>query len=566
MNIRHSYRRWLEEDSMPSDLRAELSHMNDREIEDAFFQDIEFGTAGMRGLLGAGTARLNVYTVRKATIAFGQFLCNQFHDAKEKGVVIAHDNRYKSRDFTLDCADTLNRMGIKTYIFESLRPTPQLSYAVRYLHCVGGIMITASHNPKQYNGFKIYDENGAQLVPTKIAPMLDILAKMPPAIDVEVPMVEEKQTTVVLDDKIDEAYLKDVLSIQLNESLKKDKFKIVFSPEHGTASMLGLKLFKRLGYHLIPVESQLDPDPAFSNTKTPNPEEDGAYEEALKLAKIHDADIILVTDPDADRLGLGYKNQQGQYARFTGNESGALLLDYILKTRQNLGLLKDNSAIYSTIVTSELGNDIAKSYGVNVKLFLTGFKYIGDQVAKDLRDGSAHFEFGYEESYGLLVAPFVRDKDALQAMVLYSEMANHYAQLGITLDVAYEKLMRKHGYYYDISYSIMFPGAEGAKDLATMLAHLRQQPVTVIGEQKVIQHEDYLTQVGVGTRGKYQLDTDKSNVLKYFLDNGASIAIRPSGTEPKCKFYYCVKSTISREDAKQSAEHLHHEILKIIGY
>lgn len=566
MNIRHSYRRWLEEDSMPSDLRAELSHMNDREIEDAFFQDIEFGTAGMRGLLGAGTARLNVYTVRKATIAFGQFLCNQFHDAKEKGVVIAHDNRYKSRDFTLDCADTLNRMGIKTYIFESLRPTPQLSYAVRYLHCVGGIMITASHNPKQYNGFKIYDENGAQLVPTKIAPMLDILAKMPPAIDVEVPMVEEKQTTVVLDDKIDEAYLKDVLSIQLNESLKKDKFKIVFSPEHGTASMLGLKLFKRLGYHLIPVESQLDPDPAFSNTKTPNPEEDGAYEEALKLAKIHDADIILVTDPDADRLGLGYKNQQGQYARFTGNESGALLLDYILKTRQNLGLLKDNSAIYSTIVTSELGNEIAKSYGVNVKLFLTGFKYIGDQVAKDLRDGSAHFEFGYEESYGLLVAPFVRDKDALQAMVLYSEMANHYAQLGITLDVAYEKLMRKHGYYYDISYSIMFPGAEGAKDLATMLAHLRQQPVTVIGEQKVIQHEDYLTQVGVGTRGKYQLDTDKSNVLKYFLDNGASIAIRPSGTEPKCKFYYCVKSTISREDAKQSAEHLHHEILKIIGY
>jgi len=566
MDVMTNYRRWVQEDSLPDYLRLELQQMNDKQIEDAFFKDIEFGTAGMRGVLGAGTARVNIYTVRKATIAFGQLLLNKFSDAKTKGVVIAHDNRYMSREFTLDCANILNQMGINTYIFDSLRPTPELSYAVRYLSCRGGIMITASHNPKEYNGFKIYDENGAQLVPTKIAPMLDILANMPAAIDVKVQVSENLGTNVLLDGKIDEAYLKDVLSIQLEKDMRKNDFKIVFSPEHGAASVLGLEIFKRLGYHLIPVESQLSPDPAFSNTKTPNPEEDGAYEEAIKLAYEHDADIILVTDPDADRLGLGYKAKDGTYQRFTGNESGALLLDYILMMRKKKKLLKANSAIYTTIVTSELGNAIAESYGVEVKLFLTGFKYIGNQVEQDINNNAAHFEFGYEESYGLLVAPFVRDKDALQAMVLYSEMANYYHKKGLSLDVAYEKLMQKYGFYYDVSHSIMFPGAEGAKNMEAMLTNLRNNPITVLDEHQVIRHEDYLLQYGEGSKGKYNLHTDKSDVLKYFLDNEATISIRPSGTEPKCKFYYCVKSHISQADAKDIANHLHHEILKIIGY
>lgn len=566
MAHRRKYQQWVDVDTLPIDLKQELLAMTPKQIEDAFFKDIEFGTAGMRGLLGAGTARMNVYTVRKATVAFGRFLLAKFSDAAQRGIVISHDNRYKSREFTLDTAKTLNQMGINTYIFDSLRPTPELSYAVRYLKCVGGVMITASHNPKEYNGYKIYDEFGAQLVPSKLAPMLVILDQMPPAIEVEIPKAKTQGKNVVLDHKIDEDYLNDLLSIQIQKDLDKSNLKIVFSPEHGAASVLGLELFKRLGYSILPVESQLTPDPAFSNTKTPNPEEDGAYEEALILAKEHQADIILVTDPDADRLGLGYRTKDGKYARFTGNESGALVLDYILKQRQKRGLLISTSAIYSTIVSSEFANVIARSYGVNVKLFLTGFKYIGDQIQKDQESGISHFEFGYEESYGLLVAPFVRDKDALQALVVYSEMANYYKQKGLTLDQAYDNLMARHGFYYDISSSIMFPGAEGAKNMAKMLTGLRTNRLTKIGQYKVVRSEDYLTQIASDQKGNYRIVTDKSDVLKYFLENGATVTIRPSGTEPKCKFYYCVKSDIDRQDAKDIAGTLHHDILKTIGY
>lgn len=566
MAHRKKYQQWIDVETLPNDLKQELLAMTPKQIEDAFFKDIEFGTAGMRGLLGAGTARMNIYTVRKATIAFGRFLSAKFPDAAQRGIVISHDNRFKSREFTLDTAKTLNQMGINTYIFDSLRPTPELSYAVRYLNCVGGVMITASHNPKEYNGYKIYDEFGAQLVPTKLAPMLVIIDNMPPAIEVEIPKAKAYGKNVVLDHKIDEDYLNDLLSIQIQKDLDKSNLKIVFSPEHGAASVLGLELFKRLGYDIIPVESQLSPDPAFSNTKTPNPEEDGAYEEALKLAQEHGADIILVTDPDADRLGLGYRTKDGKFARFIGNESGALVLDYILEQRQKRDQLTSTSAIYTTIVSSEFANVIAKSYGVNVKLFLTGFKYIGDQIQKDQDSGVSHFEFGYEESYGLLVAPFVRDKDALQALVVYSEMANYYKKKGLTLDQAYENLMARHGYYFDISSSIMFPGAEGAKNMEKMLTGLRTNRLTKIGKYKVVRSEDYLTQVATDQKGTYRIVTDKSDVLKYYLDNGASVTIRPSGTEPKCKFYYCVKSDIDRNDAKEISNNLHHEILKTIGY
>lgn len=566
MDVRKAYQRWVDEESLPTDLRDELLAMNDKQITDAFYKDIEFGTAGMRGLLGAGTAKMNIYTVRKATIAFGKFLLEKFPDAATRGVVIAHDNRFKSREFTLDTAKTLNEMGINAYIFSSLRPTPQLSYAVRYLKCVGGVMITASHNPKEYNGYKVYDENGAQLVPTKIAPMLEILSNMPATIDVKVPVASKKGVTHELSGTIDEAYLHSVLSIQINKDLDKEDFKIVFSPEHGAANYLGPELFKRLGYKIHEVTSQMNPDPSFSGTKTPNPEEDGAYEEAIKLAKSVDADIILVTDPDADRLGLGYKSQHGEYLRFTGNESGALLLDYILSQRKEKGLLKNNSAIYTTIVTSEMGNKVAKSYGVDVKLFLTGFKYIGDQVEIDEKNKASTFEFGYEESYGLLIAPFVRDKDALQALVLYSEMANFYKKKGLTLDVAFENLMKRVGYYYDASYSIMFPGAEGAENMNKMLSTLREEVPLKISDFAIVRYEDYLTQVAYDGDKEEALHTDKSDVLKYYLENGSSVTIRPSGTEPKCKFYYCVASKISREDAKHIANKLHSAILKIIGY
>ncbi len=564
MKISEKYYSWLNHPEMPDYLKNELKLMSKEDIENAFFKDVEFGTAGMRGLLGAGTNRLNIFTVRRATIGFANYLSTICKNAKKRGVAIAHDNRYMSREFTMDIANTLNKMGFDAYVFNSLRPTPQLSYAVRELNCIGGIVITASHNPKEYNGYKVYDEDGCQLIPEKIDGLLEQINKLPDFLNLKTPVCKKNGITHEIPLSFDDKYIEAVKSIQINNELRKDDFKVVFSPQHGTGSMLGMRLLNELGYAVYPVSSQLDPLPGFDNTKSPNPEDPAAYEQALIIAEDVEADLIVVTDPDADRVGVGYRNRFGKYDLFTGNDSGALLLDYLLSERQKRGLLRKNSTLYTTIVTSKLGVDVAKSYGINVKLFLTGFKFIGHEYSLDEVSGDAHFEFGYEESYGCLIKPFVRDKDALQALVMYLEMANYYKKKDMTLDQAYDVLCSKHGYYSDITKSITFEGAKGALEMEEMLSKIRATPPKKIADQKVITIEDYLTRLRQSNNGIEKIKLPQSDVIKFHLENENTITIRPSGTEPKCKFYYGVKSLVSKEKAVKTANEYHLSMLRII--
>ena len=425
-------------------------------------------------------------------------------------------------------------------------------------------MITASHNPKEYNGYKVYDENGCQLVPEKVDGLIETIDKLPSFLELNLDEYNESGKNTILDHRLDDEYVEDVKSIQINEELIKSDFKIVFSPEHGTGSMLGMRLLTELGYDVYPVTSQLEPLPGFVNTISPNPEEDGAYVEALKIAKEVDADLVVVTDPDADRVGVCYVDRFGNWQRFTGNESGALLLDYILKERQKRGLLSENGVVYSTIVTSELGVKIAKHYGVKSELFLTGFKFIGNQIAIYEKEGGPSFEFGYEESYGCLIKDFVRDKDALQALVMYAEMTNFYKKNDMRLDEAYEVLSKKFGYYADITKSIMFEGAKGDAEMKEMLSKLRKKYPKKVGEYKVKVIEDYLNSVRIIGLRKEKITLPKSDVLKLILENGNTITIRPSGTEPKCKFYYGVKSDISKEKAFKEANEYHLLMLELI--
>lgn len=538
MSVQSEYERWLSSSRVSQEDKEILKHLSKEEVDDAFFKDIEFGTAGMRGILGPGTNRMNVFTIRKATVAFARYLHEKFLDAKVRGVVIAHDNRHFSREFTLESAEVLNAMGIRTYIFDSLRPTPELSFAVRKLGACGGIVITASHNPKEYNGYKVYDENGCQLVPSKIQRLLDILASLPAELDVEIPHGQDKECTITLPPSIDDQYVEQVLSIQLNPNLDKSHYRIVFTPQHGTSYVNAMRIFKEAGYQIIPVEEQCNPDPDFSHTLSPNPEERKAYVRALEVAREHQADLILMTDPDADRVGVAYRNAQGEYDYFTGNESGGLLMDYIFGQRKEKGTLAKNSIMFNTIVTSAFGTAIAKYYHVKVESLLTGFKFIGDRVHEYELSKKATFAFGYEESYGCLIAPFVRDKDGLQALLMLAEMGVYYANQGLTLDQAIENLYQKLGFYYkDTQYSIFFKGAAGSRDMNDLMKRLRMLSVNNIAGYKIVRVEDYLKSEAY-EKGKIKpILLPKSDVVKLILEGGSSIAVRPSGTEPKCKFY-----------------------------
>ena len=378
MSTLDNYNRWLNSSRVDEATKAALKAMDQKEIDDAFFKDVEFGTAGMRGVLGPGTNRLNDFTVRKATVAFGKYLLEIFPNAKKDGVVISHDNRHMSREFTLLSASVLNDLGIKTYIFDSLRPTPELSFAVRYLKACGGIMITASHNQKQYNGYKVYDETGCQLVPDKIKRLLEIIAELPNELDVEYEVEAVRGENIVLDNKVDDEYVRLVEEIAINKDLDKSNFKVVFTPNHGTSYVNSMRIFTDLGYKIYPVLSQIDPDPDFSGTLSPNPEDARSYIEPIKLAKEIDADLIVMTDPDGDRVGLGYKATDGSYQTLTGNQSAALLMDYIFSEKKKRGELSENGVMYNTIVTSSIGKQIATAYGVKTEHFLTGFKFIGN--------------------------------------------------------------------------------------------------------------------------------------------------------------------------------------------
>jgi phosphoglucomutase len=532
------YLNWLNSPLVDDKTKEALTAMDDKTIIEHFSKDLEFGTAGIRGILAPGSNKLNIFTIRKASLAYAQYLLRHYKDARSKGIVIAHDNRHMSYEFSLESAKVFATHGIKTYLFKGLRPTPQLSFTVRELKAVGGVVITASHNPKEYNGFKVYTPDGGQLVPAQIDQLLPFYLALENELDIKISAAANDPLIITLNEEIDTRYYEAVNKIRMRQDLKTADFKIVFSPQHG-AGYLGVNyLLKKAGYQLINVEAQCSPDPDFSHTKSPNPEEAKAYELAILKAQATKANLILTTDPDADRLGLAIlKNEQPIY--FTGNQTGALLIDYIIKTLKELNKFKNNHIIYNTIVTSQLGAKIAINHGVKVVSTLTGFKFIGEQILGLETKKDYDFIFGYEESYGYLIdEKIARDKDALQAVVLIAEMANYYAKQGLTLDVVLQELYQKYGYHLEQVESITLAGVDGAAKIVEIMNKMRASPLTQIGNDKVKIFEDYLSSKRYENNKVSKIELPSADVLRFTLENESQIAVRPSGTEPKIKFYY----------------------------
>ncbi len=539
------YRAWMTDPRLDAESRAELAAIagNEKEIEDRFYCDLSFGTAGMRGVLGAGANRMNAYTVRKATLGYARYLKKYAgEEALTRGVVIAHDNRRMSREFCMQTAGVLAAEGIKAYIFDDLRPTPELSFAVRYTHAAGGVMITASHNPPEYNGYKLYDEHGCQLMPRYTDVLTGIINEIDP-LSVPAPDLEKLRGLIhTLGTDVDEAYYRAVLDIRLRE-VAADDLKIVYSPQHGTGNVPVREVLKRAGYRVIPVEEQCFPDKDFINTKSPNPENKEAYELAMEYVKRESADIAITTDPDCDRLGVIAK-KNGEYALLSGNQSGAILLQYILSYHKENGTLPKNGVMCNTIVTSTLGDRICESFGVAVQKTLTGFKFIGDKIREWEENGEKTYLFGYEESYGCLIADFARDKDGVQASLMLCEAAAYYKAQGKSLWDVLEDCYRAHGYFLDAVTALTLTGAEGAEKMKQMLENLRNAPPAEAGGVAVALVEDYLAPE------MQKKGFDRSNVLRFVMADGSWVAVRPSGTEPKCKYYYCVRGT-DEADAKR---------------
>lgn len=562
--IEEKYNKWVNHPNIDPALKAELLAMDEKQKVDAFYTNIEFGTAGMRGLLGAGTNRINLHTIRKANAGFAQYITANGEAAMQRGVAIGYDNRHMSYEFAMDSAKVLASYNIRSYVFESLRPTPELSFAVRTLNCFGGIMVTASHNPKEYNGYKLYDEKGCQLIPDLAKQVIDRVNAVEDELAIRVDLTpEQKKLITVIGKEIDEQYYAKVLGIQLNPEVKKTDVKIIFTPQHGTANIPVKEVFTRAGYQFVPVEEQCTPDPDFSNTPTPNPEETASYNLALEYAKREDADIVLSCDPDADRMGVAVKHH-GEYVLLTGNQSGSVLIEYILSQLKAKGKMPANPVMFNTVVTSDLGEKIAAKYGVETEKTLTGFKFIGEKVAKYELTHEKEYVFGYEESYGSLISPFVRDKDAPQACLMLAEAACFYKAQGKTLVDVLDGLYDELGTYQESQTSITLAGKEGAERIKEIIATFRNEAPKEIGGLKVIASEDY------GCLKRYENGSEqaligftKSDVLKFYLEDGSWIAVRPSGTEPKCKFYYCVRGT-SKENAKEKTEILQAAMKKAI--
>ena len=508
-----------------------LNQMDEETMHDAFYKSLEFGTAGMRGLLGVGPNRMNVYTVGKATLGFAKYLKETFSDRSDLKVAIAFDNRHQSREFAKVSADILSGFGIKSYVYKDPRPTPQLSFTVRDLDCVAGIMVTASHNPKEYNGYKVYDETGCQLVDHKIKRVIELINEHEDETTVDVTTSDESLIEYLGRD-YDTVYEAKVKDIQLRPDEEKT-VSIVFSSQHGAALPVMSDIYDELKYDVTIVKEQASYDPDFINTKTPNPEDKASYDLAIEYAKRSNADLILSCDPDADRMGV-VVHHEGEYVYLSGNQGGSVLQEYLYSSMKELNLMPENPIMYNTIVTSDLGEKIAKAYGVEVKKTLTGFKYIGEQIeANPQKD----FVFGYEESYGYLIKEFVRDKDAIQACLMLAEAANYYKSKGKTLVDVLNSLYEKFGVHNEVTESVAFEGEEGLKKIQSILKDFRESDIESIAGVAVLEKQDFLT--GKTSKGE-TINLPSSNVLKFLLEDGSWIAIRPSGTEPKCKFYYCV--------------------------
>ena len=537
MNYLDKYNSWCNSDGLDKADREELLAIagNDDEIKERFLYDLEFGTGGLRGVIGIGTNRINKYIVRKTTQGFAEYIKSFGDEACKRGVVIAHDNRRFSRSFCLETAGVLAANGIQAYIFDSLRPTPELSFAVRELCAFGGVVITASHNPPEYNGYKLYDERGCQLVGESNDRVIEEINKVSDPLSVKALAKDEAGELIkVLDSSMDEIYYNKVISISVTPDVKKN-IKIVYSPQHGTGNVPVREVLSRLGYDVIPVLEQCDPDTEFSNTKNPNPETAEAYSLAFEYAKKYDADIIITTDPDCDRLGVAVK-KNGEYVRMTGNQSAAVLIKYILSRRAENGTLPKNGVMFNTIVTSDLGDRVCAEYGVKTEKTLTGFKFIGNKIYNHELLGDAEFVFGYEESYGCLIADFVRDKDAVQASLMLCEAAAYYHEQSKSLLDVLDEIYAKHGFYLDALDNFVFKGVDGPEKISQLVNRLRTNPPKSAGDVAVLDMEDYKSEKMLS------LGFPSSNVLRFILEDGSWVAVRPSGTEPKCKFYFSVRA------------------------
>ena len=539
MNYMEIYNQWLESDYFDANTKKELENIkgNEKEIEDRFYTDLEFGTAGLRGIIAAGTNRINIYTVRRATFGLANYIIkNTTEEEKERGVVIAHDNRHMSREFCLEAANTLAACGIKAYIFDSLRTTPELSFAVRKLHTIAGIVITASHNPPEYNGYKVYWEDGAQVMP-EIASA--ITAEVNAITDYStIPTIkdDQKDLVVMLDDNQDTAFIEAVKTQVIKTELVKKvgkEFKIVYTPLCGTGNVPVTRALAEVGFeNVIVVPEEQNPDPNFAGIEYPNPEEHKALTRGIALAKAEGADLVIATDPDCDRVGVAVKTTTGDYALLTGNQIGAMLTNYIIESSKEENKLDPKATLVKTIVTSEFGADIARANNLGVINVLTGFKFIGQKIKSFEESGDRTYLFGYEESYGYLVGTHARDKDGVVASLLISEMAAYYYDKGMSLYEGLQELYKKYGYFKEKTISLTLKGIEGLAKIKEIITYFRENDIKEFNNTKVVDLKDY--QKGID-------DLPKSNVLKYFLEDASWIAVRPSGTEPKLKFYIAVK-------------------------
>lgn len=555
MLVTDLYNHWLNK-PLPTYLKEELTAIatDAKAIEDRFYQFVSFGTGGMRGLLGAGTNRMNIFTIRRVAEGLARFVASNGEEAKKRGVVIAYDTRHFSYEFAVETARVLGQHGIQSYVYKEARPTPQLSFTVRELHAFAGVVITASHNPKQYNGFKVYGEDGAQLVPTGAAAIVAHMNELTDIFDIEVAetaVLEEKGTLRWILEDLDAKFMTNLMTLKSDTSIDLN-MKLVYTPLHGAGLVPVVEGLKQFGFNEVHVVTeQAVQDGAFPTVVYPNPEEAAAFKLAIDLGKQVGADLLLATDPDADRLGVAVRNGE-EYELLTGNQLGALLLNYILYTKQAAGTLPANGALLKTIVTSELGAVIAAHYGVETINTLTGFKYIAEQIADFEQTGKHTYVFGYEESYGYLIETFARDKDAVQVALKVAEMAAYYATKNETLLDALEGLYKQFGYYKEALVSKVFEGKDGQEQMVAILNSYRENTPSTIADAAVVRVEDYLTGTATlqdGTAEEILLP--RENVLKFVLADNTWIAIRPSGTEPKCKFYFSVV-----KDTKVQAERM----------
>lgn len=546
MSWKETYEEWNNQTLVP-DLRQELDQMkgNDEALEDAFYAPLEFGTAGMRGVLGVGINRMNVYTVRQATEGLATFMDTLDEETKQRGVAISYDSRHHSQEFAFESARVLGAHGIPTYVFESLRPTPELSFTVRHLHTYAGIMITASHNPKQYNGYKIYGEDGAQMPPKESDMITKYIREVTDLFAIKLADQDaliEDGVLKVIGDEVDQAYLAEVKQVTIDPELVAEEgktMKLIFTPLHGTGAMIGEKALRQAGFeNFTMVPQQAQPDGDFPTVVKPNPEDPEAFNLAIELGKKEQADLLIGVDPDADRLGAAVRQPNGEYQLLTGNQIAAVMLNYILKARKNAGTLPANAVAVKSVVSSEFATKVAANYGVGMINVLTGFKFIAEQIHNFELHHDHTFMFGFEESYGYLERPFVRDKDAIQSLVMLAEVAAHYKKEGKNLYDGLQELFAEYGYFAEKTIAKTFDGIEGAAEIKNLMTKFREESPVDFAGVKVEAVEDIQAGTKKYADGRVEnIDLPQSNVLKYYLEDETWIAVRPSGTEPKIKFY-----------------------------